>query len=340
MAASRACGHDPEDLLVLGRDLLADEADPRQIAVDGPRFVQLGPQVDEDEIALFHRRIVGAGGRLVVRVAAVRADADDRRMVRNEMVLLEVVEDAPLHLGFAHRAVAADALGDEGEGDGVGRVGVLRRLQVHGPLLVVPAGLEPLDQVARRHDLDAGGAHQLDGAGVHPRDVGVGVARHVLHRHAAGAGRQGRDAGLQFLPAQVLLAAPGRWSRACGSMRCTSFWGSPFGGDEVEPAPRQHGVGRQVQDAAGQHVEAAEVVEQPAVQAEVAKGGLHGSEVEHGSVLSRRRADGGSVRKAARGGRRDRRNLASESGNNPSLAAERAAPYPFHYHLLPAKNGA
>ena len=42
-----------------------------------------------------------------------------------------------------------------------------------------------------------------------------------------------------------------------------------LGRHEVEPAARQDGVGRQCQHAAGQHVEAAEIVEEPAVQPQV-----------------------------------------------------------------------
>ena len=81
----------------------ADEAGPRQVAVDGPRPVALGPQVDQHEVALADRR-VAARRRLVVRVAAVRADA--RRSAGDRSVepcSREVVEDALLHLGLARR---------------------------------------------------------------------------------------------------------------------------------------------------------------------------------------------------------------------------------------------
>ena len=81
MAASRAAGDDLKDRLVLVRHFAADEAGPRQIAVDSARLIELGPQIDENEIALADGAIAVGSGR-VVRIAAVRADArrwaDDR----------------------------------------------------------------------------------------------------------------------------------------------------------------------------------------------------------------------------------------------------------------------
>ncbi len=50
-------------------------------------------------------------------------------------------------------------------------------------------------------------------------------------------------------------------------MRWASFLGAAVRGNEIEPAPRQHLLGRHVENAAGQRVEAAEVVKQPAVEA-------------------------------------------------------------------------
>ena len=65
-------------------------------------------------------------------------------------------------------------------------------------------------------------------------------------------------------------------------MRWTSFFGCAAGGDEVKPAPGHVGVGGEGEDAAGQDVEAAKVVQQPAVQPLIAEGGLDRSEIKHG----------------------------------------------------------
>ena len=101
-----------------------------------------------------------------MRIAAVWADAHDRRVVREQLVLREMVEDALLHLGLADGAGLAHALGDEAEGGIVGGTRVPGRLEVHLPLRVAPARLELLHQVARRHHLGAERAYQLNGAGI------------------------------------------------------------------------------------------------------------------------------------------------------------------------------
>ena len=53
------------------------------------------------------------------------------------------------------------------------------------------------------------------------------------------------------------------------------------GRDEVKPTSGENGVSRQREDAASEDIQAAEIVEQPAVQIEIADGGLHGGKVEH-----------------------------------------------------------
>ena len=68
-------------------------------------------------------------------------------------------------------------------------------------------------------------------------------------------------------------------------MRCTSFCGLALRGNEVEPAPRQHLLGRHVENAAGQHVEAAKIVKQPAVEAVLDQGGLYSGKIEHSMLL-------------------------------------------------------
>src|SRR5205823_11454996 len=107
-------GHDREDIRVLPRHFFADEARPRQIAVYTVRLIALGPQVDEHEVVFADRRIAGRSGR-VVRIAAVRADGADGRMIRDQIVLGEMIEDALLHVGLANGLALADVAGDEVE---------------------------------------------------------------------------------------------------------------------------------------------------------------------------------------------------------------------------------
>ena len=189
MAASRARATIWKISSYFRRDRGADEADAGQVAVDGAGLVELGPEVDQDEVALADRGVV-VGPGLVMRVAAVRADGDDRRRIGRQAVLLEVVEDRRLHLGLADAAAVARAVGDQAPGPRIARAGVDLRLAVHPPLVVVPGRLEALDQVARGDDLGAASADELDGAGIDPGDVRVAAPRGILHRHPAPPGNQ------------------------------------------------------------------------------------------------------------------------------------------------------
>ena len=83
------------------RHLGADEGDARQIAVDGPRLVELGPQIDEHEIAGADDAVL-AGRRTVMRIAAVLVHGTDGRMIGLQLVGLEMIEDDLLHFGLAH----------------------------------------------------------------------------------------------------------------------------------------------------------------------------------------------------------------------------------------------
>ena len=157
--------HDVEDLRVLVGDVVADKRSPRQIAVDGSRLIDLGPEIDEHEIALANRAF-GPLSRLVVRIAAMRADGADRRMIHDEAVLFEVLHDPALHVEFVHRAVRFNLLADEFPNGVVSRARVLGRFEVHRPLLIVPSRFEHLNQVAARHDLRPARSHQFNRAGI------------------------------------------------------------------------------------------------------------------------------------------------------------------------------
>ena len=94
--------------------VVADVADPGEVAVDRPRLVELAPEVNQHEL-LGPDYAVMTGDRLVVRVAAVRANAHDRRAVSRHPVAMEVIHDRPLDLGLADRPARLDPLGDEAQ---------------------------------------------------------------------------------------------------------------------------------------------------------------------------------------------------------------------------------
>src|ERR1019366_3300230 len=133
----------------------------------------------------------------------MRPDSDNRRMVGHHAMLLEMGQDHLLYLGFTYWSFLANLIGDEAERDIISRTRVLGCFEMEDPLLIVPAGLETLNQVARRHDVDAEGAHQLDGAGIDARDIRIGVAWHVFHGDTLDAFDEGLHAGFEFLPTQI-----------------------------------------------------------------------------------------------------------------------------------------
>jgi hypothetical protein len=54
--------------------------------------------------------------------------------------------------------------------------------------------------------------------------------------------------------------------------------------DEIEPPPRKHSLLGQADDTPGKHVEPAEIVQKPAIVAELPDGRLNRWEVEHGNT--------------------------------------------------------
>ena len=214
-------------------------------------------------------------------VAAVRADADDRRAVGGQAVGPEVVEDRPLDLGLHRRPARADPVGDQLEGDVVGLAADPGGLLVHGPLVVVPDRFELLDQVAGRDHLDPRGPDELDRAGVDPGDVGVGVPGGIFHRQPAPARDQRGDLGLELGPAEVDALRARQVVEGAGLDLMDELDRLARGGDEVEEPAGAGLLALQVEDPPGQGVAAVEVVEQPAVEALFAEGILDRGEVEH-----------------------------------------------------------
>src|SRR5262249_58665686 len=58
-------------------------------------------------------------------------------------------------------------------------------------------------------------------------------------------------------------------------------------GDEIDPPPRQHLLRRQADDAAGKHIQPAEIVEQPGIELFLPQCGLDRFEIEHVGLMMR-----------------------------------------------------
>src|SRR5262249_41898254 len=107
-------GNDIEYFDIFLRDAISGVPRPGQVAIDAAGVVQLCPQVDEDEVI----RPDDAGRtrlRLIMRVAAVRADGADRWMITRQAVFVEVFQDPLLNVRLVDRTVAPQTIGYEFE---------------------------------------------------------------------------------------------------------------------------------------------------------------------------------------------------------------------------------
>ena len=173
-------GHDAEDLLAgwsVGE--AAQTPHPGDVGVDAAGRLLLGPEVDQQEVALADRRGV-SGARLVVGIGAVGVDAHDRVRLGPQAGLLEGVQDEALDGVLVDLVAAPQGVGHAVEGLEGDPVEVDVGAAVPGELLLAPGGGEALGQVGGGDQLDARRAQQLGGAGVQPRDAGQLVVRAVL----------------------------------------------------------------------------------------------------------------------------------------------------------------
>ncbi len=118
-----------------------------------------------------------------MRIAAVRVDADIRRIASFQAVAIEGLHDPLLHFELVRAAVArtlSDFL-EERCGDLVDRIA---SLEVRRHLRFGQGCLEASHKIGRADNLFAETADQLQRACVYQRDVGNLVVGRVLHRHA------------------------------------------------------------------------------------------------------------------------------------------------------------
>jgi hypothetical protein len=142
--------------------------------------MSLAPQVEEQHLVAADRPVRGGGGE-VMRVAGIALGADDRGAVREQILVAEGLDHLLLDVVLGDRPVGRQGGADEGQGPILDAVEPDRGVPMGREGGLVPDRLEALDEVARRDDLDAVRADQLDGAGVHPGQVGDGAVLRVLH---------------------------------------------------------------------------------------------------------------------------------------------------------------
>ena len=236
------------------------------------------------------------GLRLVVRVARVGVDGDNRRIVGQQVLAGEGLHE-PL-LDFVLRGAAvANALADLFECRGHNGIDAVAGREVRLDLLLAPGRLELGHQIRGTDDIFAQAAQQVDGAAVHQRDREYAVVRRVLHGQVA-IFRQNRFQLVeQLLPAGILVLLAGQGIEVSGFDLVDELHRFAFGGNQVKPAPRHHEASGQPEHAIGDGIAMMMVVEKPRVNVAFAQRRLDGGEV-HGqtSIVNKRKDLGESGR--------------------------------------------
>src|SRR5712692_6687576 len=259
---------DREDLGVAGRHALTDVTGPGDVPVHAARRRVLRPQVDQDQVpAPDWRRAVLPRGE--VWVGGVGVDGGDGRCVSVHAARGDAGQDVLLQVALGEGRATDDLLADACERLVHDLPQLGGRLAVRRVLVFCPDRFEPLHQVGRGYDLYAERPDELDGAGVHARDVRDGVQRRVLHGDL-GRASQGSEHMLEVF----MLFLPGQVESAFTRHVVQRMWLDPvqellrhsLRGNQVVPASGHVAVGIELQDAGGQGVAAAKIVEQPAVK--------------------------------------------------------------------------
>ena len=165
MAASRPAATMLKTFVYFSGTWLPVISGPGEVAIHGTRLIEFGPKIDEHElIGADFAGIAGLG--FVMRIARMRSDADNWRVVASHPIVTEVPKDAFLHFEFVDRTIPLNALGDELPTHSIGRPRVDGRRLVHRPLFVVPGRFEQLNEIAGRDHFDAKRTHQFNRAGI------------------------------------------------------------------------------------------------------------------------------------------------------------------------------
>lgn len=138
-----------------------------------------------------------------------------------------------------------------------------------------PARFEELNEVGGADDVDAQSAHKLHCAGVDHGDVGHGALGRILHGDAVSALHHAAEAVRELLPAGVENVFPGQSGEGLGFNLVSQSARLAVGGDEIEPAARDHGAGGEFEHAVGDGIAIMMVEEEPAVQGLLAQRGLN-----------------------------------------------------------------
>ncbi len=278
--------HDLKDspLALVG---LADDAGPGDVVIDRAGSIQLGPDIEQDEVAglkIAGEFLIG----LIMRVSGICAGGNDRRRIGHQVLALKCLFD-PLADGPLVPAAVADAMADLLKCGGHDGVHVIAGGEVGCDLCLGQRRLEARDQVGGGADLDAEAADELDDSGIGQRDRRDLAAWRVLHGNAAIGLEYGREPLMQLAPAGVVLLRAGQCAEVSGLHAMIEPDGLGVAligrsrGDEIEPTARGVNVG-EAEDRIGDLVSAMMVVEEPGVEVLLAQRLLNRGEI-HGGIL-------------------------------------------------------
>lgn len=199
-----------------------------------------------------------------MRVAGVLIDGYVRAFFGDDSGFVEFAQHKLLQIVFGDGLLLLDGVGGVFEGlpddaiDGAACGGVRFELRAG------PTGFIFLHEIGGGDDFGTETAHEFDGSGIDHGDIGNGIFRGVLHGHSFGFAQGFFEIVSQLFLAGVVKRVSGNGGERTGFNFVNEFFGSALGGNKIIPAAGAH-AGRKIEDALGDGIAAAKIVEEPAV---------------------------------------------------------------------------
>ena len=262
-------------------DAGARVADPRDVGINGSLTIELSPEIQEHQLV----RLDGARldrRRKVVWIAGVFHGGDHRLRIGDEPFFRKPSHHQLLNVVLRRRHTISRPARDRLERPVLDPVEFFRRFDMRGDFGVVPHRRKPLDEIARRHDLDAGLANAFNRSRIDARDIGNRAAWRVFHGDSLEPRHQAPQPRFELLPARVAFGMAGK---VCERMRFDGVderaWFTdrrnqvvPTASGQVAALPANAG------DVVCDRVQPAKVVQQPGVNSVVFQGRPNSCQVE------------------------------------------------------------
>ena len=252
---------DPDDLC---GERLSQEGNPGVVGVDGLRGGKLGPEIDEQQVPGPDGRR-GPGPWFIVRVPAVLVDGHNGRGRGLQAPFPVPLAHALLQLVLVERNAVAAGLPHLLEGLEQDFHQQTTGLEVGLELLSAPASLEVLDQIGRGNHRLAETSNQLQGAGIHPGNVGNVAMGRILHGYPCASLQQTFQTRLHLLPTAEEHGGRRQLLEPLTLNTVAKQGHGAAGRDPAEPTSGQQGI-LKPQQLSGNRIEALKIVKQPSIQ--------------------------------------------------------------------------